>query len=75
MAKKKKWIKPVSEKPYKLKKRNQCIASFLGTKYNCTVLEVTNKHNYKLQTNTGTIFANVTWGSLLTEYKPWYIIK
>ena len=85
MAKKQKFKAPKSDRPVILKKGNQCIASFLGTSYKCTVVEVLDKYSYRLQyqdDNIGTkellcptILPYVTWGQLLTEYCPWYIVS
>jgi hypothetical protein len=70
---KSKFKAPASDRPVKLKKGDQCIARFLNERYECTVIEVMGKHQYKLRTQRGTVFPSVTWGVLLVEYCPWHI--
>ena len=59
----------------KLKLGDMVVAVFLGTSYECKVIEIIDKHKYKLQKLDGTILPNVTWKSLLEKKSPWYIIK
>ena len=59
----------------KLKLGDKVTAVFLGTSYACEVIEVSDKHRYKLQKTDGTILPNVTWHKLLEKKSPWYITK
>ena len=63
-------------KRYKrLKVGDLVTAVFLGTAYDCEVIEITDKHLYKLQTNDGTILPSVTWPDLMKKNSPWYLVK
>ena len=42
-------------------------AVFLGSSYECQVIEIIEKHKYKLRKRDGTILPNVTWKKLLTK--------
>ena len=61
----------------KLKVGNIVRAVFLGTPGPCEVIEVTDKHLYKLRMKSGTILPGVTWFKKLSakekKNKPWYI--
>ena len=61
----------------KLKVGNIVRAVFLGTPEPYEVIEVTDKHLYKLRSKSGTILPGVTWYKKLSEKekksKPWYI--
>ena len=59
----------------KLKLGDKVTAVFLGTSYACEVIEVSDKHRYKLQKTDGTILPNATWHKLLEKKSPWYITK
>ena len=50
-------------------------AVFLGTAYDCEVIEITDKHLYKLRTSDGTILPSVTWPDLMKKNSPWYLVK
>jgi len=50
-------------------------AVFLGESSECEVIEITDKHLYKLQMRSGTILPTVTWKKLLVKDKPWHIVK
>jgi hypothetical protein len=61
----------------KLKIGNIVRAVFLGTPEPCEVIEVMDKHLYKLRMKSGTILPGVTWYKKLSakekKSKPWYI--
>ncbi len=63
----------------KLKVGDIVIAVFLGNPGKCNVIEVTDKHLYKLQMESGTILPGVTWLKNLDakqkKNKPWHIVK
>ena len=50
-------------------------AVFLGESSECEVIEITDKHLYKLRMRSGTILPTVTWKKLLVKDKPWHIVK
>ena len=50
-------------------------AVFLGSSYECQVIEIVDKHKYKLRTKTGTILPGVTWKKLLVKDSPWHLVK
>ena len=50
-------------------------AKFLGETYECQVIEITDKHRYKIKKIDGTILPNATWHKLLEKKSPWYITK
>ena len=50
-------------------------AKFLGETYECQVIEITDKHRYKIQKIDGTILPNATWQKLLEKKSPWFITK
>ena len=54
-------------------------AVFLGSSYECQVIEIIEKHKYKLRKRDGTILPNVTWKKLLTKPSvkdsPWHLVK
>ena len=63
----------------KLKVGDRVIAKFLGEPKYCTVVEVTKKDSYKLQSTDGTFFPNSVWKKKAPSDKkgkiisPWYI--
>ncbi len=56
-------------------------AVFLGSSYECEVIEIVDKKkkSYKLQMKSGTILPGVTWFKNLDDKQkkktPWYIVK
>tara|TARA_R110002020_G_scaffold76093_5_gene193159 strand:- start:426 stop:734 length:309 start_codon:yes stop_codon:yes gene_type:complete len=63
----------------KLKVGDIVVAVFLGTPGECEVIEVIDKHLYKLRMESGTILPGVTWLKNLDakqrKNKPWHIVK
>jgi len=63
----------------KLKIGDIVVAVFLGTPGECEVIEVIDKHLYKLRMESGTILPGVTWLKNLDvkqrKNKPWHIVK
>ncbi|MGI9599538.1 MAG: hypothetical protein ACR2L7_00125 [Candidatus Actinomarina sp.] len=63
----------------KLKLGDIVEAVFLGTPGKCEVIEVIDKHLYKLRMESGTILPGVTWLKNLDDKqkknKPWHIVK
>ena len=52
----------------KLKRRNsklevgdEVVAKFLGAPHNCVVIEIVDRHTYKLKTPSGTILPSAKW--------------
>ncbi len=59
----------------KLKVGDRVEAVFLGSSYSTVVIEVVEKNQYKLRTDTGTILPYVTWKELMKPECPWHITK
>ena len=63
----------------KLKIGDIVIAVFLGTSSECEVIEILDKHLYKLRMKCGTILPGVTWLKNLDakqrKNKPWHLVK
>jgi len=59
----------------KLKLGDIVEAVFIGERSECEVIEIIDKHTYKLRMNSGTILPGVTWEKLLVKDKPWHIVK
>lgn len=59
----------------KLKLGDIVEAVFLGSSYECQVIEIIEKHKYKLRKRDGTILPNVTWKKLLAKPSPWHLVK
>jgi|TARA_R110000851_G_scaffold317944_1_gene481620 hypothetical protein len=59
----------------KLKVGDVVNAVFLSEPNECEVIEVINKHVYKLMMKEGTILPNATWKKLLEKPMPWHIVS
>ncbi len=72
----------------KLKRRNsklevgdEVVAKFLGAPLNCVVIEIVDRHTYKLKTPSGTILPSCKWEDKTARDRkgkitsPWYIVK
>jgi hypothetical protein len=59
----------------KLEVGNIVNAVFLGVTHRCEVVEVTEKHKYKLRMKSGTLLPSVPWKKHMHKDSPWHILS